>query len=112
MSIGMVAQVKLANKLGYMTEEEVEAVVKLLNKAKLPTRIPYYIDREKLVKKLYTDKKVKNGQLRFVVQKGRISRRPTIYFFAKSCQNEYFDLRIAMSCSVPKSSFAGFHSHL
>lgn len=69
-SIGMVAQVKLANKLGYMTEEEVEAVVKLLNKAKLPTRIPYYIDREKLVKKLYTDKKVKNGQLRFVVQKG------------------------------------------
>lgn len=69
-SIGMVAQVRLANKLGYMTEEEVSAVVKLLSMAKLPTRIPDYIDREKLVKKLYTDKKVKNGQLRFVVQKG------------------------------------------
>ncbi len=69
-SIGMVAEVKLANKLGYMSMEEVNAVVRLLEKAKLPTGIPDYIDREQLVQKLYTDKKVKNGQLRFVVQNG------------------------------------------
>ena len=36
----------------------------------MPTAIPAYIDREYLVKKLYTDKKVKNGQLRFVIQNG------------------------------------------
>ena len=42
----------------------------LLKKANLPTAIPSYIDRENLVKKLYTDKKVKNGQLRFVIQNG------------------------------------------
>lgn len=36
----------------------------------MPTAIPNYIDRDSLVKKLYTDKKVKNGQLRFVLQKG------------------------------------------
>lgn len=70
LSIGMVAQVRLAKKLGYMNDEEVNAVISLLEKAKLPVTIPEYIDREELVKKLYTDKKVKNGQLRFVVQKG------------------------------------------
>lgn len=70
LSIGMVAQVKLAFKLGYVIEQEKDAVIELLQKANLPTAIPDYIDREALVKKLYTDKKVKNGKLRFVIQKG------------------------------------------
>lgn len=70
LSIGMVAEVNLAYKLGYVAEEERERVIALLAKANLPTAIPDYIDREALVKKLYTDKKVKNGQLRFVLQKG------------------------------------------
>ena len=69
-AIGLVAQAKLSHKYGYMTSDEVERVVDLLKKAKLPTEIPSYIDKEVLVKKLYTDKKVKNGQLRFVLQKG------------------------------------------
>lgn len=69
-SIGMVAECALAKYLGYMTDEEEERVVKLLSRAKLPVTIPAYIDRKALVKKLYTDKKVRNGKLRFVVQKG------------------------------------------
>ncbi|MDE7389582.1 MAG: 3-dehydroquinate synthase, partial [Lachnospiraceae bacterium] len=69
-SIGLVAEVSLAEKLGYMTENEKNEVIALLKKAKLPVAIPQYIDREALVKKLYTDKKVKNGQLRFVIQNG------------------------------------------
>lgn len=69
-SIGLVAQAKLSSKLGYMTEDEVASLVRLLKRAGLPTEIPDYIDREALVKKLYTDKKVRNGQLRFVLQKG------------------------------------------
>ena len=69
-SIGMVAEVILSHKMGYMTEEERDAVISLLEKAKLPTSIPAYIDRETLVKKLYTDKKVRDGKLRFVIQKG------------------------------------------
>lgn len=36
----------------------------------MPIVIPSYIDKYCLVKKLYTDKKVKNGQLRFVIQNG------------------------------------------
>lgn len=69
-SIGLVAQLHLSRQMGYVTKEQVECVVKLLKRAGLPTEIPEYIDREVLVKKLYTDKKVKNGQLRFVLQKG------------------------------------------
>lgn len=69
-SIGIVAEVKLSTRLGYMTQDEADEVISLLKKAHLPTQIPDYIDREALVKKLYTDKKVKNGQLRFVLQKG------------------------------------------
>ena len=70
MSIGLVAEAELAQKLGYVTEEEKQAVVRLLEKAKLPVAIPEYIDREALVRKLYTDKKVRDGKLRFVIQKG------------------------------------------
>ncbi len=69
-SIGLIAEVYLAQKLGYVTQEEIVRVTELLKRANLPVEIPEYIDREALVKKLYTDKKVKNGQLRFVVQKG------------------------------------------
>lgn len=69
-SIGLVAQTHLAHKLGYVTQEEIVKVTELLQRAGLPVTVPEYIDREELVKKLYTDKKVKNGQLRFVVQNG------------------------------------------
>lgn len=70
LSIGMAAEVKLAYRLGYMTQEEGEEVIALLGQAGLPVAIPDYIDREELVRKLYTDKKVKNGKLRFVIQRG------------------------------------------
>lgn len=69
-AIGLVAQALLSESLGYMTEEQVGRVVGLLEKAGLPTSIPSYIDREELVQKLYTDKKVRSGKLRFVLQKG------------------------------------------
>lgn len=69
-AIGLVAQAMLSKKLGYMTDDQVKEVVELIKMAKLPTEIPDYIDRDELVKKLYTDKKVKNGQLRFVLENG------------------------------------------
>ncbi|MDE7313149.1 MAG: 3-dehydroquinate synthase [Eubacterium sp.] len=70
LSIGMAAQVRLACELGYMSCHERDDVIRLYKKAGLPVTVPAYIDREQLVKKLYTDKKVKNGILRFVIQKG------------------------------------------
>lgn len=69
-AIGLVAQAMLSAKFGYMTEEDVERVITLLRKCGLPVTIPSYINREALVKKLYTDKKVRDGKLRFVLQEG------------------------------------------
>lgn len=70
LAIGMAAEVLLSARLGYMSDEEAERVIALYDRVGLPTRIPEYIDREALVKKLYTDKKVRDGKLRFVLQKG------------------------------------------
>lgn len=69
LSIGMTAQVKLGNQLGFISEENMNRVINLYKRAKLPTEIPEYIDKAALVKKLYTDKKVRDGKLRFVFQK-------------------------------------------
>lgn len=70
LAIGMEAQIRLGCVCGYLTEEERERVSALFEKAGFSVKIPEYIDREELVKKLYTDKKVRDGKLRFVFQKG------------------------------------------
>lgn len=70
LAIGMAAQVRLGCQCGYMTEEERDRVISLYQKTGLPVQIPDYIDREELVQKLYTDKKVRDGRLRFVFQRG------------------------------------------
>jgi len=69
-AIGLATVCALSVRMGYMTEEEAGRVRLLLERAGLPVRIPGYIDREALVRRLYTDKKVRNGHLRFVVPKG------------------------------------------
>ncbi|MBR2661553.1 MAG: 3-dehydroquinate synthase [Clostridia bacterium] len=69
-SIGLNAAYSLSVYMGYATEEEAGRVRALLKRAGLPVGIPGYIDREALVRKLYTDKKVRNGRLRFVIPKG------------------------------------------
>ena len=69
-SIGLVACAALSVHFGLLRERDKERVVELLDKAGLPTEIPDYIDREALVKKLYTDKKVRDGKLLFVLMDG------------------------------------------
>ena len=69
-AIGMAAQALLGCKCGYLTKEECHRVISLMEKTGLPVAVPEYIDRESLVRKLYTDKKVRDGKLRFVFQKG------------------------------------------
>ena len=69
-SVGLAAECALSVRMGLMSEEEADRVKALLARAGLPVRIPDYIDRHALLQKLYTDKKVRNGCLRFVVQKG------------------------------------------
>lgn len=68
-AVGMAAQVRLGNRLGFINAENMNRVIALYKAAGLPTEIPDYVDKAALVKKLYTDKKVRNGKLRFVFQK-------------------------------------------
>ena len=69
LAIGMIAQVNLGEKLSFISAENAKRVTELYKRAKLPVEIPEYIDKAALVKKLYTDKKVRDGKLRFVFQK-------------------------------------------
>lgn len=69
-AIGLMFQARLGEKCGYLSADELTRVKGLLEKAGLPVEIPEGIDRETLMKKLYTDKKVRNGTIRFVFQKG------------------------------------------
>lgn len=68
--MGLVIQARLGAKYGYMTEEEADRVAALLKKAGLPTEIPDYITNRALLDKMYTDKKVRSGRIRFVFQDG------------------------------------------
>nr|WP_082726850.1 hypothetical protein [Paenibacillus riograndensis] len=69
-AVGLVIQARLGAKYGYMTEEEADRVAALLKKAGLPTEIPDYITNRALLDKMYTDKKVRSGRIRFVFQDG------------------------------------------
>ena len=82
LSIGLLAECALSVRMGYMAAEEAGRVRALLAAAGLPVTVPDYIDREALVRKLYTDKKVRNGCLRFVIQRGIgdvVEFRPGVY---------------------------------
>ena len=70
LAIGMAAQVRIGQKLDYITKEAADRVIALYEKAGLNTAIPEHITTEELVSKLYTDKKVRKGKIRFVFQKG------------------------------------------
>lgn len=69
-AVGLVIQARLGVKYGYMTEEQADRVVTLLKKAGLPTEIPENITNRALLDKMYTDKKVRSGRIRFVFQDG------------------------------------------
>ncbi|MNE47531.1 3-dehydroquinate synthase [compost metagenome] len=69
-AVGLVIQAKLGVKLGYMTGEQAERVAALLRRAGLPTEIPDSITNRMLMDKMYTDKKVRSGRIRFVFQNG------------------------------------------
>lgn len=66
-SIGLVAQAKLSVMLGLLDVKSEKRLEALLKRSALPTKIPKDISVENLLKRLYTDKKVRDGKLRFVI---------------------------------------------
>lgn len=66
-SIGMVAACNISIKRARFSVEERDALVALLKKFELPTRLPDEVDRKKAVATVAHDKKFLGGEIRFVV---------------------------------------------
>jgi 3-dehydroquinate synthase len=69
-SLGIVAESRLAVKLGLLREVDYKRVVKLLTTLKLPTRIPQIKNKTKFFRTLGTDKKSEGAQNMFVLLNG------------------------------------------
>lgn len=66
-AIGMVAAGHLAVELGFWDQNSAERQITLIQKADLPTSIPASLRIEDILVSLQSDKKVKAGQVRFVL---------------------------------------------
>ena len=66
-AIGMVAAGRIALSLNLWDEASEQRQQRVIEKAKLPTQLPKTIDQEALIQALQWDKKVKDGQLRFIL---------------------------------------------
>ncbi|MEB3292460.1 MAG: 3-dehydroquinate synthase [Synechococcales bacterium] len=68
-AIGMVAAGEIAVAMNLWTREECDRQQVLIEKVNLPTKLPTGLDIEAIITALQTDKKVKSGQVRFVLPK-------------------------------------------
>jgi 3-dehydroquinate synthase len=66
-SLGMVAACSISTKRAGLTNSERSAIVDLLSKFNLPTRLPEKFPRPKILEALKFDKKFEGGEIRFVI---------------------------------------------
>ena len=66
-SLGMVAACHVSMKKGGLSKEQRDAIVDLLRKFQLPTKLPANFPRQKIFDALKFDKKFEQGGIRFVV---------------------------------------------
>jgi len=65
---GMVMAARLSQSMGWLTDNDVDRIVALIKKAKLPTEPPK-ISVKKYMELMMLDKKTKDGQINLVLQK-------------------------------------------
>ena len=66
-AIGMVAAGKLATALEFWKQEDAQRQDALIKKVGLDTQLPPGLDNQKIIKALQSDKKVKDGKVRFIL---------------------------------------------
>ncbi|NEO26282.1 MAG: 3-dehydroquinate synthase [Kamptonema sp. SIO4C4] len=66
-AIGMVAAGEIAVQMQWWSREDADRQKRLIEKAGLPTQIPADLDSEAILATLQTDKKVKDGKVRFIL---------------------------------------------
>jgi len=66
---GMVIAARLSNKLGWITEADVDRVINLIERANLPVKAPPEMTADKFIELMSLDKKVSDGVLKLVLYK-------------------------------------------
>ena len=66
-SLGIVAAAAISRKKAGLAADQQQAIVDLLEKFELPTRLPKDLPRRKILESLKFDKKFERGKIRFVV---------------------------------------------
>jgi len=66
---GMVMAARLSNKLGWISEADVDRVINILERANLPVKAPEKMSADKFVELMSLDKKVSDGVLKLVLYK-------------------------------------------
>jgi 3-dehydroquinate synthase len=66
---GMLMAADLSQRMGWLSEHDVERVDSILDKAGLPTRFPANIDNRRFLELMAVDKKVEAGRIRLVLLK-------------------------------------------
>ena len=69
-SVGMMIQAAMGVELGFMSQNDYDRLEALQRNSALPVEVPDYMPSRTMVEKMYTDKKVRSGNLRFVFQDG------------------------------------------
>ncbi len=67
---GMCMAAIMSNQMGWMSDEETERTIKLVEQAKLPTKAPPSMSAEQFINLMSVDKKVLDGVMRLVLMKG------------------------------------------
>jgi len=67
LSLGIVAACAISTKRAGLTPDQRDAVIDLLQRFDLPTKLPKNLPRQKIFKALRLDKKFEGGKIRFVV---------------------------------------------
>ena len=66
---GMLMAADLSQRMGWLSEHDVERVDDILDKAGLPTRFPGHLDNQRFLELMAVDKKVEAGRIRLVLLK-------------------------------------------
>jgi len=66
---GMLMAADLSQRMGWLSEDDVERVDDILDKAGLPTRFPGHLDNQRFLELMAVDKKVEAGRIRLVLLK-------------------------------------------
>ncbi len=67
LSLGIIAACKISIKRAGLPPRQCDAVIDLLQRFELPTRLPAHFPRERILDALKLDKKFEGGKIRFVV---------------------------------------------